>query len=218
MKPEKKFYEIRASLEDKEKSQKGWLFNYIQSGIADGTVTISEIRQAGLIAKDLIFNDYKWSISLENVHKDNEPTYEEYLLRLIMAALLPKAQALATLCGDYWNINREMLERACKHAGRYHHYLYDIVEEQWQLRVCPPVWTTADIRQLRKKALSEYKHSPSVGTARMVAISLLPPSEAQILCRTDEQPLTFAQLRTAISRAPSPTYKKAVEFYEQKAF
>ena len=185
----------------------GSAYTYCVRGMEDGTLSTQALRQAGLTAKDMLYTLYGFDLTLDDV-----TGYSECLLRLVMASLLPTAQALATLGGDYWQIDRETLRRACIHAGQYHAYLYSIIETAWALRVCPPVWTTADVRALRKSALTAYKKSPSPTTARVVAVSLLPPAEAQVLMATGGQ-LTPAQLRTAMHRAPSPTYEKAIAVY-----
>ena len=204
---DKNHYELKKFFKDLEAHRTGAIFDYITQGMSTGTVSTQDIRQAGLVAKDLLYDMYAFDLTLDDVNG-----YAEELLRLVMASQLPTAQALACLAGDYWQVDRETLGKACIHAGQYHTYLYTVVEQAWALRVCPPVWTTADIRELRKKALKFYKDSPTPTTARVVAVSLLPPAEAQVLMATGGQ-LTPAQLRTAMHRAPSPTYEKAIAVY-----
>ncbi len=207
MKNKLSHYELKKLFRDMESHRKDAIFDYIAEGMQMGTVSHQELRQAGLIAKDLLYDMHGHTLL-----PDTLTGYDERLLRLVMASLLPTAQALATLGGAYWQIDSETLKKACLHSGQYHLYLYTIIEQAWCLRVCPPAWTTADVRALRKKALTAYKKTPSPATARTVAVSLLPPAEAQILMNSGGQ-LTTAQLRTATHRAPSPTYERAVAEY-----
>lgn len=207
MKTKKSHYELKQLFRDMESHRKDAIFDYIAEGMQMGTVSHQEMRQAGLIAKDLLYDMHGHTLL-----PDTLTGYDERLLRLVMASLLPTAQALACMAGAYWQIDRESLEKACVHAGQYHVYLYTIIEQAWCLRVCAPVWTTADVRELRKRALKMYKTNPSPDTARAVSVSLLPPAEAQTLMESGSQ-LTPAQLRTATHRAPSPTYERAVAEY-----
>lgn len=207
MTDKKRYFEWKAFFEGMEEEIQGSVYTYCVTGISDGTLTTQAIRQAGLTAKDLLYDMYSFDLTPDDI-----TGYTEQLLRLVMASQLPTAQALATLSGDYWQIDRETLKKACLHSGQFHAYLYTIIEQAWCLRVCPQVWTTADVRELRKKALKAYKATPSPSTARVVTASLLPPAEAQILMETGGQ-LTPAQLRTATHRAPSPTYEQAVAEY-----
>ena len=190
-----------------EKEIQGSAYTYCVKGMQDGTLSTQALRQAGLTAKDMLYTLYGFDLTLDDV-----TGYVEQLLRLVMASLLPTAQALACMAGTYWQIDSETLKKACLHSGQYHAFLYTIIEQAWCLRVCPPVWTTADVRELRKKALTAYKASPSPATARVVAVSLLPPAEAQTLMESRGH-LTPAQLRTATHRAPSPAYERAVAEY-----
>lgn len=207
MKPQKNHYELKREYEAIEKERPGSLFEYISQGMQDGTVSIFELRQAGLVAKNIIHTTCGYDLTPTHL-----TGYIENLLRLTMASLLPTAQSQACIQGMYWMVDREILSKACKHAGEYHRYLYTVAEDIWSLRVCPPVWTTANVRELRKKALKSFKASPSPDTARAVAISLLSPSEAQIAIETG-QDLSPAQIRTALHRSPSPTYEKAIAVY-----
>ena len=205
---DKSHYKLKQFFRDMETHRTGAIFDYITQGMQDGTATVQDLRQAGLVAKDFLYDAYGFDLTSDDIHDG----YVESLLRLVMASQLPTAQALACMAGDYWQIDREALKKACIHAGQYHAYLYSLVESAWCLRVCPPVWTTADVRALRKRALRAYKQAPSPTTARVVAVSLLPPAEAQVLMATGGQ-LTPAQLRTAMHRAPSPTYERALADY-----
>lgn len=207
MKDQRRYFEWKAFFEGMEEQGQSSMYRYCFKGMRDGTLPTQALRQAGLTAKDILYTLYGFDLTL-----DDGTGYTEQLIRLVMASQLPTAQALATLGGDYWQIDRETLKKACLHAGSYHAYLYSIIESAWCLRVSPPVWTTADVRDLRKKALKAYKQTPTPTTARVVAVSLLPPAEAQILMETGGQ-MTPAQLRTAMHRAPSPTYEKAVSEY-----
>lgn len=207
MKTERRYFEWRAFFEGMEEEIQGSVYTHCVKGITTGTLSTQALRQAGLVAKDILYDMYGFHLTLDDV-----TGYVEQLLRLVMASLLPTAQALTTLGGDYWQIDRESLKKACVHAGSYHAFLYSVVESAWTLRVCPPVWTTAEVRELRKKALKSYKTTLTPATARIVAISLLPPAEAQILMETGGA-LTPAQLRTAMHRAPSLTYEKAISVY-----
>lgn len=200
-------YELKQIFRDMETHRTDAIFDYITQGMQMGTVSHQEIRQAGLIAKDTLYAMHSYTLT-----PDTLTGYDEHLLRLVMASLLPTAQALACMAGAYWQIDRETLKKACLHSGQFHAYLYTVIEQAWCLRVCPPVWTTADVRELRKKALTAYKASPSPATARVVAVSLLPPAEAQTLMESGGH-LTPAQLRTVTHRAPSPTYGQAVAEY-----
>ena len=204
---DKSHYKLKQFFRDMETHRTGAIFNYITQGMQDGTATVQDLRQAGLVAKDFLYDAYGFDLTPDDVNG-----YTEQLLRLVMASQLPTAQALACLAGSYWQIDRETLKKACIHAGQYHMYLYTVIETAWALRVCPPVWTTSDVRDLRKRALKAYKANPTPATARVVAVSLLPPAEAQILMETGGQ-MTPAQLRTATHRAPSPTYEKAIAEY-----
>lgn len=204
----KSHYELKHFFRDMESHRTGATFDYIAQGMSTGTVSTQDIRQAGLVAKDCLYDMYAFDLTPDDIHDG----YVERLLRLVMASQLPTAQAQACMAGNYWQIDREILKRACTHAGQYHAYLYSLVEGAWCLRVCPPVWTTADVRELRKRALKDYKANPSPTTARVVVVSLLPPAEAQLLMATGGH-LTSAQLRTAMHRSPSPTYEKAVASY-----
>ena len=208
MKAQKSHYELKREYEAMEKSNPGSLYQCISQGMQEGMLSIFELRQAGLVAKNIIHTTYGYDLTPTHL-----TGYVEGLLKLVMASLLPTAQAQACLQGQFWMIDRETLFKACRHAGEYHRYLYTVAEEIWSLRVCPPVWTTADVRELRKKALKAFKANPIPDTARTVAISLLSPSEAQISMETG-QDLSPAQIRTALHRCPSPTYEKAVAVYE----
>lgn len=208
MKPQKNHYELKREYEAMEKSNPGSLYQYISQGMQEGMLSIFELRQAGLVAKNIIHTTCGYDLTPTHL-----TGYIENLLRLTMASLLPTAQSQACIHGMYWMVDREILSKACKHAGEYHRFLYTIVEDIWTLRVCPPTWTTADVRSLRKSALKDFKASPSADTARAVAISLLSPSEAQIAIETG-QDLSPAQIRTALHRSPSPAYEKAVAVYE----
>lgn len=207
MNSKKTHYELKRFFTEMEARRTGAIFDYVTEGMQMGTISCQELRQAGLIAKDILYDMHSHTLIPDTITE-----YTEQLLRVVMASMLPTAQALATLCGAYWQIDRETLEKACVHAGQYHAFLYTIIEQAWCLRVCPPVWTTADVRGLRKRALKAYKASPSPATARVVAVSLLPPAEAQTLMESAGH-LTPAQLRTATHRAPSPTYEQAVTLY-----
>lgn len=205
---QKNHYELKREYEAMEKERPCTLYEYITQGMHEGTVSILELRQAGLVAKNIIHEEYGYEITPTYI-----TGYTENLLRLVMASLLPTAQAQACMQGMYWMIDKEALSKACIHAGEYHAYLYTLVEDAWSLRVCPPVWTTADVRELRKKALKAYKSNPTPTTARDVVVSLLPPAQAQQAMMTG-QTLSPAQIRTALHRCPSPTYEKAVAVYE----
>ena len=208
MKPQKNHYELKREFTDMENTIPGALYHHISQGMHKGTVSIFELRQAGLVAKNILNTVYRYDLTPTHITE-----YTESLLRLTMASLLPTAQAQACIQGLYWMIDRETLSKACTHAGEYHAYLYTIVEDAWSLRVCPPVWTTADVRELRKKALKAFKASPSPDTARPVVVSLLPPAQAQQAMET-RQNLSPAQIRTALHRCPSPAYEKAITMYE----
>lgn len=207
MHTKKSHYELKQNFREMEAHRKGAIFDYITQGMQMGTVSHQEIRQAGLIAKDTLYAMHSYTLT-----PDTLTGYDEHLLRLVMASLLPTAQALACMAGAYWQIDRETLKKACLHSGQFHAYLYTVIEQAWCLRVCAPVWTTADVRELRKRALKMYKTNPSPDTARAVAVSLLPPAEAQTLMESGGQ-MTPAQLRTATHRAPSPAYERAVALY-----
>lgn len=203
----KSHYELKQNFREMEAHRTGAIFDYVTQGMQMGTLSWQELRQAGLIAKDILYDMHGHTLIPDTI-----TGYDERLLRLVMASLLPTAQAIACMTGLYWQVDREVLKRACIHSGQYHEYLYTIIEQLWCLRVCPPVWTTEDVRELRKSALKAYKASPSPATARAVAVSLLPPAEAQTLMESGGH-LTPAQLRTATHRAPSPTYERAVAEY-----
>lgn len=207
MKDQRRYFEWKSFFKGMEKEIQGSAYTYCVKGMQDGTLSTQALRQAGLTAKDMLYTLYGFDLTLDDV-----TGYVEQLLRLVMASLLPTAQALATLGGAYWQIDSETLKKACLHSGQYHAFLYTIIEQAWCLRVCPPGWTTADVRGLRKRALKAYKTNPSPATARVVAVSLLPPAEAQALMESGGQ-MTPAQLRTATHRAPSPTYERAVADY-----
>lgn len=207
MKTQKSHYELKREYKELEKANPGTLYEYITQGIHEGTVSILELRQAGLVAKDIVHTTCGYDLTPNHI-----TGYTESLLQIVMASLLPTAQAQACLQGQFWMIDRETLFKACRHAGEYHAYLYTIVEDLWSLRVCPPVWTTADVRELRKKALKAYKSNPTPTTARDVVVSLLPPAQAQQAIETGQN-LSPAQIRTALHRAPSPTYEKAIVLY-----
>lgn len=200
-------YELKQIFRDMETHRKGAIFDYVTEGMQMGTISCQELRQAGLIAKDTHYAMHSYTLGPDTI-----TGYDERLLRLVMASLLPTAQALACMAGAYWQIDRETLKKACLHSGQYHAFLYTIIEPAWCLRVCLPVWTTTDVRELRKRALKAYKATPSLDTARAVAVSLLPPAEAQTLMESGGQ-MTPAQLRTATHRAPSPAYERAVAEY-----
>lgn len=208
MKDQRRYFEWKAFFEGMEEQAPRSVYDYVVKGMQSGTLSTQALRQAGLVAKDCLYDMYDFDLTPDDIHDG----YVEQLLRLVMASLLPTAQAQACLTGDYWQTDRETLRKACIHAGQYHAYLYSLVEGAWCLRVCPPVWTTSDVRELRKKAVKDYKQTPTPATARVVAVSLLPPAEAQMLIATGGQ-MTPAQLRTATHRAPSPTYERAIAEY-----
>lgn len=202
---QKNHYVLKRKFAEMESKNPGSLYAYTLKGMQNGTLSIQELRQIGLVAKNILYDTYGFDI----------PTltgYDDDLLRLVMASLLPTAQALACLQGIFWMVDRESLAHACEHAGQYHQQLYIIAEQQWGLRVYASTWTTQRVRDLRKTALKDYKSHPNAKTAWKVAVSLLPPAEAQIAYETDAD-LTPAQLRTAIHRAPSKTYERAVADY-----
>lgn len=207
MKEKLTHFELREKLQRLENNHDGALYNHIVQGMQRGWVSPLELRQAGLVAKNILYDCYDFHITSANLTEGTE-----YLLRITMASVLPTAQAKAVLMGMYDKVDRESLEHACKHAGKYHEYLYSIVCDRWSLIAQPATWSTPEVRAFRKKALKAYKASPSPATARTVAVSLLPPAEAQIL-RDTNTPLTEAQLRIATRRAPSPTYERAVAEY-----
>lgn len=198
---------MKREFAEMEAKNPGTLYMYALQGMKDGTLSIKELRQAGLVAKNTLYEIYGFEIPIPLTEE-----YDDQLLRLVMASLLPTGQALACLQEVFWMVDRESLAHACRHAGQYHQYLYTIAEQAWGLRVYASTWTTQRVRDLRKSALKDYKSHPTPQTAWKVAVSLLPPAEAQIAYET-EADLTVAQLRTAIHRAPSKTYEKAVADY-----
>lgn len=206
MKSQKSHYVMKREYTELEAKAQGSLYTHTVQGMQNGTLSIQELRQVGLVAKNALYNAYGFEI----------PTplsgYADQLMRLTMASLLPTAQAQACLQGIFWMIDRIALAHACEHSGQYHEYLYTIVEQEWSLRAYASTWTTRNVRYLRKTALQAFKANPTPDTAWKVAVSLLPPAEAQIAYETSSS-LTPAQLRTAMHRAPSKTYEQAVAMY-----